>query len=362
MTTNADTKTVRLVFEAAMHQNLTTLLWGRPGIGKTAFLTQWAQERGYEIEVFATSTYEPTDFLGLPYLAGQSMEYSVPSWALRAQERPTVLFFDELTTAAPATQAALLRVVNERRVGRNDVSLGETRMVLAANPQDMVLGGVGITPPLANRMVHLPWAMTFEAYKAGRLFGWSSLGQDAALDTSAENSATAKGAILAFLGHQPQMLSVDPPEGEMAFPSPRSWEMAEALLAVLPMQAQSARDLALKATVGPAAALAYMSWEVAQDLYPPEQALESPNNVPWADPRADRILALVLGVQALWADDPEGRWGAWIAFLEAATVNRHTDLVWPSLLETVKRFPTKPLSQGLKKRMKEAMTRSGLAL
>jgi len=51
-------------------------------------------------------------------VVGDGVRFAPPSWALRlAEAGHGLLFLDELSTAPPAVQAALLRVVLERAVG-----------------------------------------------------------------------------------------------------------------------------------------------------------------------------------------------------------------------------------------------------
>jgi len=53
-------------------------------------------------------------------------------------------------------QAAQLRFVHERCVG--ECHLGDsTRIVAAANPPEMAPGGFQLSPPMANRLLHLDW-------------------------------------------------------------------------------------------------------------------------------------------------------------------------------------------------------------
>src|SRR5581483_1133846 len=108
-------------------------------------------------EVVIGSIREPTDFGGLPVVVAGGVTLAPPSWALRLVEAGHgLLFLDELTTAPPAVQAAMLRVVLERVAG--DVRLpAEVRVVAAANPPEEAADGWELAPPLANRLVHLDW-------------------------------------------------------------------------------------------------------------------------------------------------------------------------------------------------------------
>ncbi|NUS57119.1 MAG: AAA domain-containing protein, partial [Streptomycetaceae bacterium] len=106
----------------AVAADLPVLLWGEPGIGKTAALTQLAETLGLPLTTVIASVHEPSDFSGLPIVgddpARNGVPMAPPDWAVRLVEAGHgLLFLDELSTAPPAVQAALLRLVLERRVG-----------------------------------------------------------------------------------------------------------------------------------------------------------------------------------------------------------------------------------------------------
>ena len=117
------------------------------------------------------SVHEPSDFSGLPVLgpdpAGQGVAMAPPDWAVRLRRAGDgLLFLDELSSAPPAVQAALLRVVLERRVGSLALPDG-VRIVAAANPAGSAADGWQLAPPLANRFVHLDWVMIQRWWCAG---------------------------------------------------------------------------------------------------------------------------------------------------------------------------------------------------
>jgi len=90
-----------------------------------------------------------------------------PDWAVRlVQAGKGLLFLDELSTAPPAVQAALLRLVLERRVGALHLPPG-VRIVAAANPRSSAADGWELSAPLANRFVHLQWTYDHEVVVRG---------------------------------------------------------------------------------------------------------------------------------------------------------------------------------------------------
>ena len=131
------------------------LVWGDPGEGKTKMIQQVADQLGRLCEVVIGSIREAVDFSGLPVRTDDGVSFAPPRWAQRCLDHPdTVLFLDELSTASPSVQAAMLRVVLDREV--RDLTLpSSVSIVAAANPADVAAGGDDLAPPLANRFCHL---------------------------------------------------------------------------------------------------------------------------------------------------------------------------------------------------------------
>ena len=104
---------IRSPVPVALSANVPWLMWGEPGVGKTSAVLDMAAAAGLPCEVVIASIREPSDFAGLPVVDGAELvRFAPPRWAERlSAEGRGVLFLDELTTAPPAVQAALLRVV-----------------------------------------------------------------------------------------------------------------------------------------------------------------------------------------------------------------------------------------------------------
>ncbi|CAM5503172.1 hypothetical protein STANM309S_04572 [Streptomyces tanashiensis] len=89
----------------AVAADLPVLLWGEPGIGKTAALTQLAASLDLPLTTVIASVDEPTDFSGLPVVGDDPAEQGVPmappEWAVRlVRAGRGLLFLDELSAAA----------------------------------------------------------------------------------------------------------------------------------------------------------------------------------------------------------------------------------------------------------------------
>jgi MoxR-like ATPase len=137
------------------------LYTGHPGIGKTSMLEAAFASLGLECETIIASLREPSDFAGIPFPQDGVTKMLAPWWAYRLSQKRGALLLDEINTAAPSVQAALLRVCLDKIVG--DTALHpDTAIVAAMNPADTAAGGWDLAPPLANRFMHIA-ADTFAA-------------------------------------------------------------------------------------------------------------------------------------------------------------------------------------------------------
>ncbi|MGH3170552.1 MAG: AAA family ATPase, partial [Trebonia sp.] len=245
----------------AVAARVPVLLWGAPGTGKTSAIRAMAEVMGLPCETVIASIREPSDFAGLPVIsdksgwrgpgdergpggpepgtgpersadglsAGVAVHFAPPRWAIRLAARGTgILFLDELSTAPPAVQAALLRVVLERTVG--DLTLpDEIAVVAAANPPEQAADGWDLSAPLANRLCHLSWETTPKAIADGLAAGWKAPEVPILPDGWEAGEALSRGLVAAFLHVRPALALAPPSDAAAAgrgWPSPRTWEMA----------------------------------------------------------------------------------------------------------------------------------------
>ncbi|RAG82632.1 AAA family ATPase [Streptacidiphilus pinicola] len=321
----------------AVAADLPVLLWGEPGIGKTAALTQLAQALELPLTTVIASVHEPSDFSGLPVVgddpARQGVPLAPPDWAVRlVRAGKGLLFLDELSTAPPAVQAALLRLVLERRIGSLQLPPG-VRIVAAANPRASAADGWELSPPLANRFVHLQWTHDHEVVVRGLGGTWPR----ATLprldpDRLPQAVALARRAVCGLLSVRPGLVH-RLPENETgrggAWPSPRSWEMTLRLIAFA-TAAGSSRDvlsLLVRGTVGDGPGLELLVSMDRMDLPDAETLLADPHAAVLPE-RGDLRQAVLDGVVAAVRRRPEpARWDAAWTLLVRAVETGAPDLV-----------------------------------
>ena len=281
-----------------------TLVWGAPGVGKTAHIRALANKRRWLLVEIIASLHDPTDFNGLPVVQNGSVRFAPPDWVYLFEEQGRgILFLDELTTAPPTVQAALLRLVLERKVGAHSLPAG-VRIVAAANPPDIAASGWELSPPLANRFVHLNWQLDGDTYRRALEEGFAP---PPALTTDPERHAARalfwKQLVAGFLKRNAGMAFTQPAEDEYAYATPRSWDFAIALMATCDLHGYAPRPgqqsppntqpfvNLVKGAVGSGAATSFLQYLRQLRIPDPEAVLDGAAQV---DPtlREDELLVL----------------------------------------------------------------------
>jgi hypothetical protein len=316
--------TVREALGVAVAARVPVLLWGGPGIGKTSAVREMAEGAGLRCETVIASIREPSDFAGLPVVGGdgRSVTLAPPAWAQRlAADQRGVLFLDEVSTAPPAVQAALLRVVLERTVGDLPLPDGIT-VIAAANPPEQAADGWDLAAPLANRFCHLDWSIDAKQWSEGILGGFP-LATIPTLDSDAMTRAltSTRGAIGAFVMARPALLAAPPTDqasAGRAWPSPRTWEMAAHLIAAAQssLATNEVTAMLVAGAVGAGPAAEFLAWRDDLDLPDAEDALRDPDSFRVPD-RGDRAYAALAAITAaVLADNTAPRWeAAWRAIV-----------------------------------------------
>jgi len=240
---------------ACIDSNTPVLLMGAPGTAKTATIEALAAARGnVHLEVVIASAQDPTTILGIPMPSADRKytEGTIPGWARRinaadAEGKETWLFMDELTSVPPIVAGPLLGVIQSRRSDSWTLP-GSTRIIAAANPPDLAVGGYALQPAMANRWTHLRWDADAEAWTA-----WAD----------AQDSPTLRDVAEFVRAMGPEWLlnvPTDKHQRSGAWPSPRSWTNGARLADTL------GNTSALALAVGETAARTFDVWLSKRDI------------------------------------------------------------------------------------------------
>ncbi len=361
------TSVVRRALGVAVACRCPVLLWGVPGTGKTSAVTEMAAASEWPLEVVIASIREPSDFAGLPVVSNGSVDFAPPRWAARLVDAGRgVLFLDEISTAPPAVQAALLRVVLERHVGDLRIP-DEVAIVAAANATDQAADGWDLAAPLANRFCHLDWQISASEWADGMIGGFDPVTiRSLDLVELARRTAHYDAVIGSFVARRSGLLSQLPTDSSVAgraWPSPRTWSMAAKLLAAGDLAGAGAdvSSMLVAGCVGPAAALEFAAWAAESDLPDAEAVLSDPASfiVPERGDRAHSALSAI--VAAVRADLTPQRWASAVEAVGRAVDSGHADLAVVAIRALVKCRPTgAPLSPVVLRSLSTVLREAGL--
>ncbi len=208
-------KEVARFLPAAYNLRLPAFLWGKPGIGKSDLIRQFAQEQAMDLIDLRLTTLESCDLRGLPRI---NHETGITEWMrpefLPTIEAPVVLFLDELTAAEPRIQASAYQLILDRCIGAHRLP-DQAWVVGAGNAPEDGAVSYGMGTALADRFVHIKMVANIQDWMA-----W-------ALDHGIAPE------VITFLRVRPEMLdscSGQAQSEQIVTPSPRSWARVSRLL------------------------------------------------------------------------------------------------------------------------------------
>jgi len=187
-------------------------IWGPPGIGKSRIPEELAKELGVGMIDFRLILCDPTDLRGLPMPfkdeEGNQRVVWVPPDEL-PREGKGFLFFDDFPTAPPLVQGAAYQIaIRPHQLGPYRLPEGWVIIAAGNRIEDRSLAHP-IPKALANRFRHIELDVNIDDW-----VGWAMRNN---IDPN----------IIGFLKFRPElMFKFDPTSSENAFPTPRSWEMA----------------------------------------------------------------------------------------------------------------------------------------
>ena len=198
------------------------MLWGAPGVGKSQAVRQIAREiegeTGKRVEVTDVRLllFNPIDLRGIPTAnADKTLAVWLKPEIFQMDDSNDViniLFLDEISAAPQSVQAAAYQITLDRVVGEH--KLPENCIVIAAGNRTTDKS-VSFKMPkaLANRLLHIEVEGNFKSWK----------------EWAIQNGINQK--IIGFLSfRQNYLMGFDASNEDLAFATPRSWEMVSNLL------------------------------------------------------------------------------------------------------------------------------------
>lgn len=264
------------------------MLWGAPGVGKSQAVRQIAEEirnnTGKTVHVTDVRLllFNPIDLRGIPtanadktlavWLKPQIFQMDGSAGAVN------ILFLDEISAAPQSVQAAAYQITLDRVVGEH--KLPENCIVIAAGNRTTDKSVAYKMPKaLANRLLHIQIEVSFRAWKE-----WAIQGG-------------VNGKVLGFLSfRQSYLMGFDPSSDDLAFATPRSWEMVSNLLNFIDSDVEAAYPM-IAGIVGTGAALEFRTWtKVYQQLPDIEDIFNG--GTPALPQNTDAMYALIASMTA----------------------------------------------------------------
>lgn len=204
----------------------TKMLWGAPGVGKTQLVHQTAEKlakvTGKKVNVIVASLLlmSPIDLRGIPAKdvnkeTGDLVARWLPPEIFKMNPSDDVinfLFLDEISAAPPSVQAAAYQIALDKRIGEH-VLPKNTIVICGGNRVTDKSVAYKMPKALCNRMTHIEIRPSVDDWKI-----WA---YDHGIDSR----------IIGFVNYNHDMLNrFDPNTDDVAFPTPRSWEMVNQYL------------------------------------------------------------------------------------------------------------------------------------
>ena len=264
------------------------MLWGPPGVGKSQAIRQIGESiqrtTGKEVRItdVRLPLFNPIDLRGIP-TANEDKTLAV--W-LRpkifdmdpGENVVNILFLDEISAAPQSVQAAAYQITLDRTVGEH--KLPENCIVIAAGNRTTDKSVAYKMPKaLANRLLHIQVEGSFEAWKRWAL------------------QEGIHPMVLGFLSfRRDHLMQFDAATEDLAFATPRSWEMVSRLLTNVSEDVEHMYHL-IGGLEGTGMALEFRSWcRVFRSLPSMEDIFHGKNPQPPKD--NDAVFALCAAMTA----------------------------------------------------------------
>lgn len=235
------------------------MLWGPPGIGKSQAVRKIAKDLGRETGKRAVVTdvrlllFNPIDLRGIPTAnADKTLAVWLKPQIFQMDDSDdviNVLFLDEISAAPQSVQAAAYQITLDRVVGEH--KLPDNCIVVAAGNR-VTDKSVAFKMPkaLANRLCHIE--------VTGGMDSWCKWAVESGIHEK----------VLGFLSFRADyLMNFDGSGDDLAFATPRSWEMVSNLLNTVNADVDKIYPL-VAGCIGTGIAVEFRSWCKIYDELP----------------------------------------------------------------------------------------------
>ncbi len=264
------------------------MLWGPPGVGKSQAVRQIAKRIEESTRKRAVVTdvrlllFNPIDLRGIPTAnADKTLAVWLKPQIFQMDDSEDVvnlLFLDEISAAPQSVQAAAYQITLDRVVGEH--RLPDNCIVIAAGNRTTDKSVAYKMPKaLANRLLHIDVEMSFSSWK---------------------NWAINKGInplVIGYLTYQEEaLMGFDAASEDLAFTTPRSWEMVSNILNQVNNSVTDVFNL-IAGLVGVGMATEFSTWcNVYRDMPDVEDIFEGKGAV--VPKKTDELYALTAAMTA----------------------------------------------------------------
>ena len=264
------------------------MLWGPPGVGKSQAVRQIGKriktQTGKRVHITDVRLllFNPIDLRGIPTSnADKTLAVWLKPQIFQMDESDNIvniLFLDEISAAPQSVQAAAYQITLDRVIGEH--KLPENCIVIAAGNRTTDKSVAFKMPKaLANRLMHIEVEGSFKSWKQ-----WAI-----------QSGINAK--VVGFLSfRRERLMSFDSSTDDLAFATPRSWEMVSNILNYVESDVDKVYSL-VAGIVGCGAALEFRTWsKVYNELPDIEEIFDGKQ--PKIPTRTDAMYALCSSMTA----------------------------------------------------------------
>ena len=264
------------------------MLWGPPGVGKSQAVRQIGKriktQTGKRVHITDVRLllFNPIDLRGIPTSnADKTLAVWLKPQIFQMDESDNIvniLFLDEISAAPQSVQAAAYQITLDRVIGEH--KLPENCIVIAAGNRTTDKSVAFKMPKaLANRLMHIEVEGSFKSWKQ-----WAI-----------QSGINAK--VVGFLSfRRERLMSFDSSTDDLAFATPRSWEMVSNILNYVESDVDKVYSL-VAGIVGCGAALEFRTWSKVYNERPDIEEIFD-GKQPKIPTRTDAMYALCSSMTA----------------------------------------------------------------